>query len=111
MIEPHPTLGIGYFLKDGEVVLWHQLAPGAMWINEGELCVKLPGGSGSEWNIDRGRLMNSDPDRVGKKPLSQWTRSGEPPNVTANPSINWVGTYHGWLKNGELTDDCEGRVL
>ena len=34
-----------------------------------------------------------------------WTCTGEPPNVTVNPSINYVGLYHGWLRNGELSDD------
>lgn len=33
-----------------------------------------------------------------------WSRSGEPPMVTATPSIHAVGRgYHGYLTNGELT--------
>jgi hypothetical protein len=32
-----------------------------------------------------------------------WTVTGEPPNLTANPSII-AGDYHGWLRNGELTN-------
>lgn len=39
-----------------------------------------------------------------------WTVTGTPPNLTASPSINMVGIYHGWLKNGVLTDDLEGRT-
>ena len=31
-----------------------------------------------------------------------WTREGEPPNITAHPSII-TGNYHGWLKNGILS--------
>jgi len=38
-----------------------------------------------------------------------WTVSGEPPNLTVTPSINIVGCYHGWITNGVLTDDCDGR--
>lgn len=38
-----------------------------------------------------------------------WTVSGAPPNITVQPSINIGGTYHGWLQNGVLSDDCEGR--
>lgn len=38
-----------------------------------------------------------------------WGVSGEPPALTVDPSINIVGCYHGWIRNGELTDDCEGR--
>jgi hypothetical protein len=38
-----------------------------------------------------------------------WTITGEAPNVTASPSINFQGGYHGWLQNGVLSDDVEGR--
>lgn len=41
---------------------------------------------------------------------SGWTITGEAPNLTAHPSINHVGLYHGWLQNGVLTDDVEGRT-
>ena len=88
-------------------MVWADLQPGAMWFEDGELSVKLPGGG--EWNIDRGRLWNEQIGREGKKPLPAWTRTGEAPFITASPSINWVGKYHGWLQNGILTDDCEGR--
>jgi hypothetical protein len=40
-----------------------------------------------------------------------WTVLGEVPNITVSPSINFEGYYHGWLQNGLLTDDCEGRVF
>lgn len=49
---------------------------------------------------DRGR----DPNGNG------WTVTGEPPNITVSPSINCVGSYHGWLQNGVLSDDVEGRT-
>jgi hypothetical protein len=42
-----------------------------------------------------------------------WTVAGEAPNITVSPSINSSpGTkdgYHGFLVNGQLTDDVEGR--
>lgn len=38
-----------------------------------------------------------------------WTVTGEPPNITVTPSINMVNTYHGFLTNGVLSDDVEGR--
>jgi len=80
--------------------LWVTLesAPvGAMWYadwypwkgSDGHcLVVKTPGG---EWVVD-------GPNR--------WTRTGVPPNVTANPSILFNGPngYHGWLRNGELVE-------
>lgn len=43
-----------------------------------------------------------------------WTITGEIPNITISPSINQVGKnengYHGWLINGILSDDIEGRT-
>ena len=75
-----------------------------MWWQDGDLCVKLPSG-GSEWNIDLGRRINAS----GGRQVPAWTRTGEAPNVTVTPSINNVGRYHGWLTNGVLTDNCEGR--
>jgi hypothetical protein len=87
-----------------------QLPIGAMWYApwyptewagpDGQiLCVVTPGGL---WCIDQ-------PAQGG----GRWTRSGTPPNVTARPSI--VATmgnrsYHGWLTDGVLTDDIEGRT-
>lgn len=94
------------FYKDGQRIAFTDLAPGAMWFDDGELCVKLP--SGSEWLIDRGRRLN---EQKPSRRLPQWTRTGEPPRVTATPSINHVGQYHGWLRDGVLTDDCEGRTF
>lgn len=38
-----------------------------------------------------------------------WDVNGEPPNVTVSPSINLLGVWHGWIRNGVITDDCEGR--
>jgi hypothetical protein len=37
------------------------------------------------------------------------TEDGSP--FTATPSVNVEGCYHGWLQNGALTDDCEGRAF
>ena len=39
-----------------------------------------------------------------------WTVTGEAPNMTLSPSINMHGTYHGYLKDGVLSDDVEGRT-
>jgi len=29
--------------------------------------------------------------------------------MTITPSINVMGHYHGWVRAGYITDDCEGR--
>lgn len=38
-----------------------------------------------------------------------WEVTGEPPHLTARPSIASEG-YHGWLDDGVLSDDLEGRT-
>lgn len=45
-----------------------------------------------------------NPNREG------WTITGTPPNLTATPSIHAVGDYHGWLRDGVLSDDVDGRT-
>jgi hypothetical protein len=96
-----------YLRKDtGEHYILGRAPAGAMWYAdwmniEGYavpgpdghiLCVNTPDG---HWVVD-GRATN-DPKIPG------WTRSGMPPNVTANPSII-CGSYHGWLRNGWLEE-------
>lgn len=38
-----------------------------------------------------------------------WTVHGAPPAITIVPSINMVGRYHGFLQNGVVTEDVDGR--
>lgn len=79
------------------------------WDNqfEPQLCVKTPGG---DWNID-GRASNCTmpDDRLHRC----WIRTGTPPNITvgkgghtcaAGAGSIQCGSYHGFLRNGELTD-------
>ena len=68
--------------------------PGAMWWTERKgkrvWVVTLPCGD-PFWQGQ----TTTDGQRV-------WTCTGEPPNVTVEPSINYVGLWHGFLKNGVL---------
>lgn len=69
------------------------------------IAVCLP--NGTHWMID-----NRFADGNGGWKENGWTITGEAPNITANPSINSMSPnngYHGWLQNGILTDDLEGR--
>lgn len=61
------------------------------------IVVRLP--SGRDFCVD-GRAKGDS---------SGWMVTGEAPNVTVHPSIHHVGAYHGWLQNGVLSDDVEGR--
>lgn len=56
--------------------------------------------SGSEWLI-------YGPASGGGK----WTVEGALPNITVAPSIHQVGSYHGFVKAGVITPDCEGRIF
>lgn len=38
-----------------------------------------------------------------------WTVTGEAPSVTVSPSINFGSMYHGFLQDGVISSDCEGR--
>lgn len=38
-----------------------------------------------------------------------WTVTGTPPQISVHPSINMVGHYHGFIQNGVITDDYDGR--
>lgn len=58
------------------------------------LCVITPDGM---WHID-GPSYNKEYHSC------PWTRTGDPRTgtVDVNPSINFPGRYHGWLRNGQL---------
>lgn len=62
--------------------------------------VLTPGGA---WEID-GPAFPGD----GQPPRPcPWTRSGDPTQpgtFTVQPSINFPGRYHGWLRSGHLED-------
>lgn len=38
-----------------------------------------------------------------------WQVTGEPPGLTVHPSIHLEGIYHGWITDGQLSDDVDGR--
>ena len=61
------------------------------------IVVCVPGGA--HWIVDsKANNMNGH----------GWTVTGQVPNITCNPSIG-ISKYHGWLKEGILSDDLEGR--
>ncbi len=40
---------------------------------------------------------------------SGWQVTGEPPNLSLHPSVNLKGRWHGWITNGIISDDVDGR--
>lgn len=84
-----------FFLSDAYVSKWKN--PGGFRL---PLVVRLP--DGSDFCVD-------GPCYDKGKRYGGWDVTGEPPNITLSPSINIVGYYHGWIQNGVITDDCEGR--
>ena len=49
------------------------------------------------------------PQRPANNSNRPWVCRGEPPLLTCSPSVD-ISVYHGWLQNGVLSDDVEGRV-
>lgn len=77
---------------------------GAMWYGDWYewrgpdghcLIVRTPGG---DWVVDGPAFRNGQPEGPG------WRRTGEVPNVTAQPSIHFIGRWHGWLTGGFLVE-------
>ncbi len=98
-----------YTTESGEQITLSEARPGMLWDADWYLdfddpwagpdgrCLMCRLPDRTEWCID-------GPSRTG----GRWTREGEPPLLTVRPSIASSG-YHGWLSDGVLSDDLEGR--
>lgn len=67
------------------------------------LLVQLPGNV--LWCVDS-RIFNN-----GEWGDHGWTVTGAAPYITVSPSINIGGIYHGFLVDGVIGDDVEGRTF
>jgi len=67
--------------------------------------VSLPGGT---WFLIDSRFY--DPAHGGFYGEG-WNPTGQAPQVTLHPSVNNHGRYHGWIQNGVISDDVEGRTF
>jgi len=98
---------------DGKLYRLRELPPGAIWratwmeeihnnpyaAPDGKVwALMMP--SGMEW------LVYGPASGGGK-----WSVQGELPKITASPSIHQVGSYHGYVRDGVVTDDCEGKTF
>lgn len=41
---------------------------------------------------------------------SGWVVTGEPPAISLTPSVHCPGVYHGYITDGVITDDLDGRT-
>lgn len=97
----------------GEIILVERSLPiGAMFYSDEGYDIKRGVGPDAKslYVVTPGGYWPIDHPSTGDGP--GWTRTGTPPHVTVSPSINFVGQggYHGWLANGILSDDLEGRT-
>lgn len=53
---------------------------------------------------------DSHPISDGKYISGGWDVEGDISNLTVSPSIHMTD-YHGWIRNGEITDDVDGRTF
>lgn len=62
--------------------------------------------------LPNGFIFNIDSPVTGK--TTGWQVTGDPPNITLSPSVNYASGdpngWHGYIQNGEITDDLEGRT-
>jgi hypothetical protein len=85
------------FISDNYRTMWAHIRP--------PLEVMLP--SGDPFVLDSRAMRGGKPYGPG------WMVTGDykgPPRLTLSPSISIPGRYHGYIVNGELSDDVEGRM-
>jgi hypothetical protein len=97
LVEGHNGTPRSFFLSDAFLARWHA------GDRRMPLVVRLPGGVG-DFCVDGPEWRN------GVRGTGGWNVTGTPPNITVQPSINGPG-YHGWVTNGIISDDVDGRKL
>ena len=94
-----------YILQDRD------MPPGAMW-DADWMGKNFAGPDGKCWVVMLPGgvefLIYGYEDSNEKK---RWNVTGSVPNLTITPSINCPGVYHGFIQNGIITEDCEGRTF
>lgn len=112
---------IRYYEQEPENPQPGDMWPVPHWLEEPDLAELLSEEYMQRWRSLRAPLKVMLPNGmrfcVDSKPTgggSGWDVTGKPPNITVHPSINYNGFsrqhgYHGWLQNGVLSDDVDGR--
>ncbi len=96
--------------SDGKGNSWpiRELPPGAMYVTPWANARNVNGWTGDAIQVvlpDGREWCITGPSSNG----GGWTVTGTMPAITASPSILVPG-YHGFLQNGVLTDDLDGRT-
>jgi len=98
---------------DGLLYQRSELPPGAVWQAHWMEDIKdnpYAGPDGKVWAVMLPAMIEwlvYGPSSDGTK----WKVEGTLPGITVYPSISQVGHYHGWIKDGVITPDCEGRAF
>ena len=99
---------------DGKLYILREHPPGATWP-----CDWFPEeGPNGQWTGPDGKawavMMPAGMEWMiysyaSGNPKQKWSVSGTVPKITVSPSIYQVGYYHGFIRDGIITDDCDGR--
>lgn len=98
---------------DGKLYVMRDLPPGAIWRATWMEDISpnpYAGPDGRVWAM----MMPSGDEWLIYGPATgggKWTVTGELPKITVHPSIHQIGSYHGFVRDGIVTPDCEGRVF
>lgn len=84
------------------------MPPGAMW-DADWLGKNYQGPDGKCWTVQLPGGYDFPIFSVASGTKQKWNVTGSAPTFTLSPSINCEGVYHGWIQNGIITEDCEGR--
>ena len=93
-----------YALRDPGII------PGAMW-DAFWLPPAYAGPDGKRWCVQLPGDTEFLVYGTDSEHHRQWTVTGTAPKFTVSPSINATGVYHGFIQDGIVTEDCEGRLF
>lgn len=102
--------GLWYVFEDDLSYSLRHLAPeyAARNAHRPPIMVVLPEPNnerGRPWCVDETTMTAKGPGPLG------WTVTGDlDGTLEVRPSINMARTYHGWIRGGVVTPDCEGRT-
>lgn len=97
---------------DGKLYRLRELPPGAVWrASWMEDNAKTYGNArGEVWAVQMPCMIEFIIYAKGEDGRG-WDVRGELPGITVSPSIHQIGEYHGYIQDGVISEDCEGRAF